>query len=208
MNTRKFCGSGKLAGPARIAARTNPSWATSHSRRRRLGARACVFTCVAVCVASDWKSQKERAMAAPLNIRDIGQDRKAAIEAEAAAAGTSISDLVRDWIDAGITRAPCGARARRMDRGGKQGLAEEAPPSGAERAEPCAVQAVLGDALMTQAAIHRLRDATSSSAAFRPILASRRLISCALRLSRAPNGAQLSRNCTSSSISTVSRMSF
>ena len=44
-------------------------------------------------------------MAAPLNIRDIGPDRKAAIEAEAAAAGMTISDIVRDWIDAGITRA-------------------------------------------------------------------------------------------------------
>lgn len=65
-------------------------------------------------------------MAAPLNIRDIGPDRKAAIEAEAAAAGTTISDLVRDWIDAGITRARAEREHAAWIVAAKQGLAEEA----------------------------------------------------------------------------------
>ena len=65
-------------------------------------------------------------MAAPLNIRDIGQDRKAAIEAEAAAAGMSISALVRDWIDAGIARARAERERAAWIAAAKQGLAEEA----------------------------------------------------------------------------------
>jgi post-segregation antitoxin (ccd killing protein) len=63
-------------------------------------------------------------MAAPLNIRDIGPDRKAAIEA--AAAGPTISDLVRDWIDAGITRARADREYAAWIAAAKQGLAEEA----------------------------------------------------------------------------------
>ena len=63
-------------------------------------------------------------MAAPLNIRDIGPDRKAAIAAEAAAAGTSISDIVRDWIDAGIARAE--REQAVWIAAAKQGLADEA----------------------------------------------------------------------------------
>jgi post-segregation antitoxin (ccd killing protein) len=65
-------------------------------------------------------------MAAPLNIRDIGPDRKAAIEAEAAAAGTTISDIVRDWIDAGIERARAEREHAAWIAAAKQGLAEEA----------------------------------------------------------------------------------
>lgn len=65
-------------------------------------------------------------MAAPLNIRDIGQNRKAAIEAEAVAAGTSISDIVRDWIDAGIARARAERERDAWIAAAKQGLVEEA----------------------------------------------------------------------------------
>jgi post-segregation antitoxin (ccd killing protein) len=65
-------------------------------------------------------------MVASLNIRDIGQDRKAAIEAEAAAAGTSMSDIVRDWIDAGIKRARADRARAAWIAAAKQGLAGEA----------------------------------------------------------------------------------
>ena len=44
-------------------------------------------------------------MPTPLNIRDIGPDRKRALEQEAKAAGTSIAEVVRGWIDAGIARS-------------------------------------------------------------------------------------------------------
>lgn len=65
-------------------------------------------------------------MAAPLNIRDIGADRKAAIEAEAAAAGASISNLVREWIDSGIAHARREREHAAWIAAAKQGLAEEA----------------------------------------------------------------------------------
>jgi len=64
-------------------------------------------------------------MAASLHIRDIGQDRKAAIEAEAAAAGTSISDIVRDWIDAGIARARAEREHAAWVTAARQGLEDE-----------------------------------------------------------------------------------
>lgn len=65
-------------------------------------------------------------MPAPLNIRDIGQDRKTAIEAEAAAAGSSISEIVRDWIDAGIARARAEREQAAWIASAKQGIADEA----------------------------------------------------------------------------------
>lgn len=44
-------------------------------------------------------------MPSPLNIRDIGQDRIAALELEAKATDRLIAEVVRDWIDAGIARS-------------------------------------------------------------------------------------------------------
>lgn len=44
-------------------------------------------------------------MPTPLNIRDIGPERKQALEQEAKAAGTSIAEVVRTWIDDGIARS-------------------------------------------------------------------------------------------------------
>jgi post-segregation antitoxin (ccd killing protein) len=44
-------------------------------------------------------------MSALLRIRDIGQDRMAALEQEAKARGISISAVVRMWIDAGIAKS-------------------------------------------------------------------------------------------------------
>jgi post-segregation antitoxin (ccd killing protein) len=46
-----------------------------------------------------------------LNIRDIGDDRKAALEAEAKRQGVSVSELVRRFLDDGIGAARA-ARAR------------------------------------------------------------------------------------------------
>ncbi len=40
-----------------------------------------------------------------LNIRDIGAERKAALEAEAKAAGVSMAELVRRHLDQGIGKA-------------------------------------------------------------------------------------------------------
>lgn len=65
-------------------------------------------------------------MSAPLHIRDIGQDRKAALEAEAAAAGTSVAEMVREWIDAGIAAAKSRRDRAAWIAAAKQGLADEA----------------------------------------------------------------------------------
>jgi post-segregation antitoxin (ccd killing protein) len=48
---------------------------------------------------------------ATLNIRDLGDARKAALTDEARARGISVSELVRHFIDEGIERA-CADRAR------------------------------------------------------------------------------------------------
>jgi hypothetical protein len=40
-----------------------------------------------------------------LNIRDIGEARKAALDAEARAQGVSLSELVRRFLDEGIQKA-------------------------------------------------------------------------------------------------------
>ena len=65
-------------------------------------------------------------MAAPLHIRDIVSDRKAALEAEANAAGISASEMVRDWIDAGIARAKADRDRAAWVAAAKDGLADEA----------------------------------------------------------------------------------
>ncbi len=65
-------------------------------------------------------------MAAPLHIRDIGSERKAALEAEAHAAGISVSEMVRDWIDAGVARAKADRDRAAWIAAAKDGLADEA----------------------------------------------------------------------------------
>jgi post-segregation antitoxin (ccd killing protein) len=65
-------------------------------------------------------------MPSPLNIRDVGQDRKAAIELEAKITGASIADVVRGWIDAGIAKS-CAERERAAwIASAKEGIADEA----------------------------------------------------------------------------------
>lgn len=65
-------------------------------------------------------------MPSSLNIRDIGHDRKAAIELEARRRNTSIADVVRGWIDVGI--AETRAERERADwiASAKEGIADEA----------------------------------------------------------------------------------
>ena len=65
-------------------------------------------------------------MPSPLNIRDIGQDRKAALEAEAAAAGRSISEMVRAWIDEGLARAQAERARAAWVAAAQEGIADEA----------------------------------------------------------------------------------
>ncbi|WP_425050966.1 hypothetical protein [Psychromarinibacter sp. S121] len=65
-------------------------------------------------------------MPSPLNIRDIGADRKAALEREAKATGGSIADVVRAWIDEGIARAQAEREREAWIASAQQGLSEEA----------------------------------------------------------------------------------
>lgn len=65
-------------------------------------------------------------MPAPLNIRDIGRDRKDAIEVEAKATGASIADVVRDWIDNGIAKSRAERERTAWIASAKAGLADEA----------------------------------------------------------------------------------
>ena len=65
-------------------------------------------------------------MAAPLHIRDIGQARKSALEAEAASAGVSVAEMVRDWIDAGLAKAKADRDRAAWIAAAKPGLADEA----------------------------------------------------------------------------------
>lgn len=69
---------------------------------------------------------RERAMPAPLNIRDIGIDRKMALEAEAEAAGTSVAEMVRAWIDAGISKAKAERERAAWIAAAKEGVMDEA----------------------------------------------------------------------------------
>lgn len=65
-------------------------------------------------------------MASPLNIRDIGRDRKAALELEARESGRSIAEVVREWIDAGIARSRADRERAAWIASAKEGLADEA----------------------------------------------------------------------------------
>ncbi|WP_323765811.1 hypothetical protein [Marinovum sp.] len=65
-------------------------------------------------------------MPSPLNIRDIGHDRKAAIELQAKATNASIADVVRGWIDDGIARAQAERERAAWIAAARDGLADEA----------------------------------------------------------------------------------
>lgn len=64
-------------------------------------------------------------MPSPLNIRDIGEDRKAALELEAKATGNSIADVVSGWIDAGIARSGAERERAAWIASAKEGIADE-----------------------------------------------------------------------------------
>lgn len=64
-------------------------------------------------------------MPAPLNIRDIGHDRKAAIELEAKITNSSIADVVREWIDAGIAKTRADRERAAWIASAKEGIADE-----------------------------------------------------------------------------------
>ena len=60
------------------------------------------------------------------NIRDIGDGRKAALEAEAKAQGVSVSELVRRLLDEGVERARSARAHREWLAEARDGLAFEA----------------------------------------------------------------------------------
>ena len=64
-------------------------------------------------------------MSAPLNIRDIGQDRKAALELEAKTTGKSVAEVVRSWIDAGIAQSKAERERTAWIASAKQGITDE-----------------------------------------------------------------------------------
>lgn len=61
-----------------------------------------------------------------LNIRDIGNDRKAALEAEAKAQGVSVAELVRRILDEGVKRARSARTRREWIEASREALAYEA----------------------------------------------------------------------------------
>ncbi len=65
-------------------------------------------------------------MPSPLNIRDVGQDRKAAIELQAKMTGASIADVVRGWIDDGIAKTRAERERAAWIAAAKEGIADEA----------------------------------------------------------------------------------
>ncbi len=65
-------------------------------------------------------------MPAWLSIRDIGKDRKKAIELEARQTGMSVVDLVRKWIDAGIAQSKADLERASWILAAKAGLTDEA----------------------------------------------------------------------------------
>lgn len=65
-----------------------------------------------------------------LNIRDIGEDRKAALEAEATRQGVSLSELVRRYLDAGIQAARSAQARQEWLAEARVGLAFEAEELG------------------------------------------------------------------------------
>ncbi|EAQ02345.1 hypothetical protein OB2597_19721 [Pseudooceanicola batsensis HTCC2597] len=65
-------------------------------------------------------------MTSTLNIRNIGEARKSALEEEARARGMSISDVVRGCIDDGLARARADRERAAWIASAKAGLADEA----------------------------------------------------------------------------------
>ena len=65
-------------------------------------------------------------MTSSLNIRDIGQERKAALEAEARDTGRSVAEVVRGWIDAGIRTSRADRERAAWVEAAKAGMADEA----------------------------------------------------------------------------------
>jgi hypothetical protein len=61
-----------------------------------------------------------------LNIRDIGHDRRSALDAEAKAQGVSVSELVRRFIDEGIEKARSARAREEWLHVAREGLAFEA----------------------------------------------------------------------------------
>ena len=64
-------------------------------------------------------------MAASLNLRDIGEHRKAALKAEAEARGKSVAEIVREWIDQGIAHSRAERARAEWIAAAKAGLADE-----------------------------------------------------------------------------------
>lgn len=63
---------------------------------------------------------------AALNVRDIGEQRKAALAEEAESRGMSVSKLVRQFIDEGIERAQAAHAREAWIADARDGLAFEA----------------------------------------------------------------------------------
>jgi post-segregation antitoxin (ccd killing protein) len=63
---------------------------------------------------------------ASLNLRDIGEHRKAALKDEADARGVSVSEIVREWIDRGIAQSKAERARAEWIKAAKAGLTEEA----------------------------------------------------------------------------------
>lgn len=65
-------------------------------------------------------------MPSALNIRDIGDDRKAALEVEAKLTGNSISEIVRDCIDIGLAKSRAERARAAWIASARDGVADEA----------------------------------------------------------------------------------
>jgi post-segregation antitoxin (ccd killing protein) len=63
---------------------------------------------------------------ATLNVRDLGAERKAALANEARSRGTSVAELVRQFIDEGIQRAHVRRAREAWIAEAREGLAFEA----------------------------------------------------------------------------------
>lgn len=62
---------------------------------------------------------------AALNIRDIGQDRKAALDEEARLAGVSVAELVRRYLDDGLRAGRAAREKAEWQRSARDGLTYE-----------------------------------------------------------------------------------
>jgi post-segregation antitoxin (ccd killing protein) len=65
-------------------------------------------------------------MSAPLNIRDIGEERKAELLAEADRRGMSLAEVVRTLIDEGLERSRAERERAAWIESAREGLAYEA----------------------------------------------------------------------------------